>query len=311
MGRRRKSSTADDLMDLVALLPWWAGVALAVVSYWVLNGVATRPLPVVQTGQQITAAVPAMLWQGLSTGGQYLIPFICLMGALASFLRRRKRTALFETASQASGADVLQGMSWQEFEMLVGEGFKRRGYGVRETGGGGADGGMDLVLINGSERFFVQCKQWKAFRVGVSTVRELYGVMAAERATGGFVVTSGRFTQDAHAFASGRNIHLIDGAQLIELLNQNKEESSALKPNFPSASTIAATTAQPSPLGTADLQTRELETPNCPKCGKPMARRVAQKGSTMGQHFWGCSNFRNGCRGTRKYQKIDPPLRDH
>jgi restriction system protein len=131
MGRRRRSSTADDLMDLVALLPWWGGVALAAVAYWVLHGVANRPLPVVQTGQQVSAALPSMLWQGLATGGQYLIPFIFLMGALASFLRRRRRNALFETASQASGADALQGMSWQEFEMLVGEGFKRRGYGVR------------------------------------------------------------------------------------------------------------------------------------------------------------------------------------
>ena len=37
MARRRKSSTAKDLMDLVALLPWWAGVVLAITSYWVLQ----------------------------------------------------------------------------------------------------------------------------------------------------------------------------------------------------------------------------------------------------------------------------------
>lgn len=166
MGRRRKSSTADDLMDLVARLPWWAGVALAVASYWVLHAVATRPLPSMQTGPQISNALPAMLWQAFATGGQYLLPFICLMGALASFLRRRKRNALFDTASQASGADALQDMSWQEFEMLVGEGFKRRGYGVRENGGGGADGGVDLVLTKGGERFLVQCKQWKASSAG-------------------------------------------------------------------------------------------------------------------------------------------------
>ncbi|MNV74807.1 hypothetical protein D3C71_1680580 [compost metagenome] len=48
MARRRKSSTAEDLMDLVALLPWWAGVVLALVSYWVLHAIATRPLPVAQ-----------------------------------------------------------------------------------------------------------------------------------------------------------------------------------------------------------------------------------------------------------------------
>lgn len=222
MERRRRSSTADGLMDLVALLPWWGGVALAAVSYWVLHAVATRPLPTVQTGKQLSEALPAMLWQGFATGGQYLIPFVCLLGALASFLRRRKRKALFETASQASSVDALQGMSWQEFEMLVGEGFKRRGYGVREIGGGGADGGVDFVLTKGSERFFVQCKQWKAFKVGVSTARQLYGVMATEGAGGGFVVTSGRFTTDAEAFAVGRNIRLIDGTALLQLLKDGR-----------------------------------------------------------------------------------------
>ncbi len=42
-----------------------------------------------------------------------------------------------------------------------------------------------------------------ALKVGVDVVRELYGVMAAKGATGGFVVTSGRFTEDAKAFAQG------------------------------------------------------------------------------------------------------------
>lgn len=45
-------------------------------------------------------------------------------------------------------------------------------------------------------------------------VRELYGVMAVSGAVGGFVVTSGVFTQEAKDFASGRNIELVDGAEL-------------------------------------------------------------------------------------------------
>jgi restriction system protein len=153
MAIQRRSRTADDLMDLVALLPWWGGVALAAV----LHAVATRRLPVAQTAKQVSDALPTMLWQGLATGVQYLLPLICLMGALVSFLRRRKRNALFETASQASGADALQGMSWRESEMLVGEGFRRGGSDVRETGGG-AIGGVDLLLTKDGEKSFVQCK---------------------------------------------------------------------------------------------------------------------------------------------------------
>ena len=36
--------------------------------------------------------------------------------------------------------------------MLVGEGFRLQGYQVVETGGGGADGGVDLVLKAGIDR---------------------------------------------------------------------------------------------------------------------------------------------------------------
>ena len=55
----------------------------------------------------------------------------------------------------------------------------------------------------------------RAFKVGVDVVRELYGVMAARGATGGFVVTSGRFTEEANRFASGRNVTLVDRKSVV------------------------------------------------------------------------------------------------
>jgi restriction system protein len=33
--------------------------------------------------------------------------------------------------------------------------------------------GVDLALTKGTEKFLVQCKQWKAYKVGVDVVREL------------------------------------------------------------------------------------------------------------------------------------------
>lgn len=303
MRRQRSSSPADGLMDLVALLPWWAGVTLAAVSYGVLHAIATRPLQALQPGQ-VGDVLSTMLWQGLATGGQYLVPFICLLGALASALHRRKRRALFDTASQATSADALQGMSWQEFEMLVGEGFKRRGFGVRETGGGGADGGVDLVLTQGGEKFLVQCKQWKAFKVGVATVRELYGAMAADGATGGFVVTSGRFTRDAEAFSAGRNIQLIDGTALMLLLRDGRAGRAAARAPVPQAAGRAAgSPGQPATAGVEPpTSVDSVLEPSCPRCAKPMVRRVAKRGPGAGKVFWGCSGYSAGCRGTKEIQ---------
>lgn len=54
----------------------------------------------------------------------------------------------------SSSVSALNDMSWQEFELLVGEAFRRKGYAVAENGGGGADGGVDLVLKKMARNFW-------------------------------------------------------------------------------------------------------------------------------------------------------------
>ena len=175
-------------MDLIALLPWWAGVAIAAIGYVVLHRMAA-PVQVTaiqpgQAGNLITQTV----FTSFASIGQYLVPLVGLVGAAMSLVRRKQRTTLVADVIQAQSASALDGMSWREFEMLVGESYRLQGYRVAETCCG-ADGGIDLALTKGSEQFLVQCKQWKAYKVGVDVVRELYGVMAAKGATGGCVVT--------------------------------------------------------------------------------------------------------------------------
>ena len=38
--------------------------------------------------------------------------------------------------------------------------------------------------------------------------------------------------------------------------------------------------------------------PQCPKCGKPMIKRMAKKGVNSGKQFWSCSSYPD-CNGTR------------
>ncbi|MCM2342188.1 restriction endonuclease [Rhodoferax sp.] len=280
MARRRKSSPAEDLMELVALLPWWAGCVLALVSYLWLHGAATQEVAASIAPGQVGTVVTQTVWKSLASVGQYLLPLLCLMGAALSAYGRSKRKGLVFSVVGSSSANALNNMSWQEFELMVGEGFRQQGYQVIENGGGGADGGIDLVLRKGGDKFLVQCKQWKAFTVGVTVVRELYGVMAASGAAGGFVVTSGRFTDDAKAFASGRNITLMDGAALFKLINQ----------------TSAARATRPPPVET--VSPKAVSTPSCPICAKAMVQRVAKRGGSSGNAFWGCSGY-PACRGTR------------
>lgn len=285
MARKKKSNSAEDILELIAILPWWMGCALALVFYLLLHQIAIRPLVVTTGPGQISGMVTQSLWTALASVGQYVLPLLSLGGAAASFYRRRHRRNLVTHAANGKTVDVLNGMSWQEFELLVGEAFRQNGYQVTESGGGGADGGVDLVLHKGGEKFLVQCKQWKAFTVGVAVVRELYGVMAANGAAGGFVVTSGRYTDEAKAFASGRNVKLMDGTQLHSLIKRVKASQS--------------TSAKPSALQEVAMPNKVVTTPSCPTCSKPMVQRTAKRGNSSGNAFWGCTGYPS-CRGTRQ-----------
>lgn len=285
MPRRHKGSTADRLVEWVAVLPWWAGVALAALLYLVLHRIADQPsITAIQPGQAAATIAP-LLWKTMAGIGQYLLPLICLAGAGISAWKRLGRSRLVADVVRSDAADVLHAMSWQQFERLVGEGFRLQGYTVTETGGGGADGGVDLVLSKGGEKFLVQCKQWKAFKVGVDVVRELYGAMAAKGSAGGFVVTSGRFTEQASSFASGRNISLIDGPKLQAMIRHAGTVGTGIR-------------SQPRPPQPAVPSDVEPPSPNCPTCSKPMARRWAKRGVNAGTAFWGCTGYPS-CRGTR------------
>ena len=281
---------------MVSMLPWWAGVALALASYLFLHQLAQPPsVKGLQAGQMGGFAASSLI-SALALVGQYVVPMIFLAGAALSAFRRRHREQLVSNVSQSKSADALNDMSWREFELLVGEAFRLQGYRVSEQGGAGPDGGIDLVLSKGSEKFLVQCKQWKAFKVSVTVVRELYGVMAAKGAAGGFVVTSGRFTDEATAFASGRNIQLIDGPLLHGLISQAKNARSAVDGALPRKLSSAPPALNPEPVR-ASVATQGL-IPSCPSCGSTMAKRKAGRGANVGGEFWGCVTY-PACKGTR------------
>ena len=255
-------------------------------SYVLLHQVATQATATSIAPGQVGSLMVQSFWRGLATAGQYFVPILCLAGAAMSAYRRHQRQTLVANTVSGKAADALDGISWQEFEMLVGESFRLQGYQVAETGGAGPDGGVDLVLRKGGEKFLVQCKQWKAFTVGVTIIRELYGVMAANGAAGGMVVTSGRFTDEANAFAEGRNVTLIDGPALLKMIKQAQAARQA---------------GSKEPVTTAATAPKAVIQPLCPSCSKPMVRRTAKKGGTAGSTFWGCVDF-PACRGTRQNQ---------
>jgi restriction system protein len=217
MSRSNHASLLEDLFGIASKVPWWAGLVSAVIAYFVLHHAAAMTLVSPANVKDVASIAGRSVFKGVATILQYLIPMVLMAGAAVSVLKDCKRQALAAELATHRTPDRFAGMSWLDFEILVGELFRCAGFTVTETGGAQADGGVDLVLRKDGEKHLVQCKHWRAQRVGVQIVRELYGVMAATGAAGGFIVTSGRFTNEATSFASGRNVDLVDGEELARM----------------------------------------------------------------------------------------------
>ncbi|WP_165674592.1 hypothetical protein [Metapseudomonas otitidis] len=126
MARRRKTSLFDDLFTLATLLPWWASLLVALVSWYLLHGYATSPIPPVDPHRpDMTGAMS----RGLAMGFQYFVPFIFALGAVGSIAGRAKRKKLFKDVAEATQpAKTLDGISWHEFELLVDEALRLKVY---------------------------------------------------------------------------------------------------------------------------------------------------------------------------------------
>ena len=268
MARRNPS-----FLDALARAPWPIGL---IVGAAVL--IAAQVLPSVLTNLQnpYLAAIGRQLASGALNPLFWVLTAMCWLAALLSLVGQKKRQKLLEAQS---GLDTLRAMNWRELEQLVSEAYRRMGYQVQETGQGGADGGIDLVLRRDSQVTLVQCKHWRTQRVGAPVVREQFGLLTHHQAAAVVIVTTGDFTPEAKAFAQGKPIELIAGPELLALVQSVQRQS----PNRVIATDTTAT--QPT-----------ASEPSCPTCSAPMVRRTAKQTKTV---FWGCSTF-PACRGTRQ-----------
>lgn len=273
---RKKSSPFEDIVVIASRLPWQAGVGLALVSFLVFHFIATLSPPTFSAtdmkslGQTVGSGMVRQVLISVSTFLQYIVPIAFLLGAGFSAFKRHRQSALHLDVVNNPTRTALESMSWREFEGLTAEVFRRKGFQIVERGGDGPDGGVDLELRAGGDKYLVQCKQWKALKVGVAIVRELYGVMSAEGAVGGFVVASGEFTEEAKRFAEGRSIELVPSSTMLQMVRETSRKGAIAAPKTTS--------------------------PACPKCGAEMIQRVAKQGANAGNRFWGCSRF-PACKG--------------
>lgn len=132
----------------------------------------------------------------------------------------------YEVASHLNEGYNLAAMDWEDFEHLIRQLFEQ----IYATSGGevkvtqaSRDGGVDAVVFDPDPirggKTVIQAKRYTA-TVPVSAVRDLYGTVMNEGATKGILVTTSDFGPDAHEFARGKPLTLLNGGNLLHLLEQ-------------------------------------------------------------------------------------------
>ena len=278
MARRNKDNLLEDLFNLLVTAPSWFGPPIAAFAYLLFRFL----LPIVVgygSGPKLNPS--SQLLGGISIT---LAPFVSLL--ILAIWGRAEVKKLFDRKrlDNQTGLASIRRLSWQEFERLLYEAFRRQGYLVEHRGGAGPDGGIDLVLRRDGQKALVQCKHWKYQSVPVQLVRELMGVVFSEGAQHGIFVTFGTYTEPARSFARDNPLTLIDGKQLMTMIcamQSSPTPETTIVDRSPSRDTTAAPSA-----------------PACPQCGSLMVRRTAKRGANAGSQFWGCPRYPN-CRGIR------------
>lgn len=272
MGRGRRGT-----LDHLAALPWPVSLVLGVIGFAVIQYGA--PAWFDSHGGVFGQAFAANT-RVFSTFA-WIVLVGCTFASVASFLGARRRRRLLDTRTDL---DSIAALGWRDFERLVGEAFRRRGYTVEETSLGGADGGIDLILSRDGQRTLVQCKHWKRERVPVNVVREMYGLLAHHKAHAVQIAAIGGFTRDAERFAEGKRIALMDGKTLLSMIREVQGKES------PPTSTL---TAPADPMAASSEFAGS--TPLCPQCSATMVLRKNRSGA----EFWGCSRY-PACRCTEE-----------
>ena len=177
----------------------------------------------------------------------------------------------FDERPNVWGLELLRSIDWKRFEELCADYFRICGFHAK-TQSHGPDGGIDIMLYAPADASnvvnIVQCKRRDKHQVGPKAMRELLGVMTANKVARGTFITSSSFTREAREFAAANGIHVIDGEQLLKrIIERSAEEQDRL---------MAVATAG------------DYLTPTCASCGIKMIRRTTKKDKSQ---FWGCENY--------------------
>lgn len=243
MGRRRK----DDITPLIAGLLALAVVAIEVVIYVIIfligcvicffedvdryklwkNFFISFPLLVIIS---FIACAPYFYSWARYECYQIAIVAIVLFILYWSIIISEEKQK--EQAELRAHKSYWLGLSGWEYEKEVAKIFREYGYKATVTKGS-QDGGVDIVLKKNSVSTYVQCKFYNTNKVPPACIRELYGVMHADKISSGILVGGNAgFSVGTRIFARKNHIQLYSLDDIIRMsikLAEYKEKTISIK----------------------------------------------------------------------------------
>ena len=198
-----------NIIDFLAQIPWWASVILSAAFYLLLK----FAVPYFEAQSSMVNEVHVSL-------GPVIAPVVALAflaPVTFSFLKLNRKKRLQDLKEEIQS---IQELSWQHFQELVADAYRRNGYTIMDNSTFSADPSVDLVLRKGANLYLVQCRYWQNRKLGKREAKNLFSLMHAKQASGVFLLTTGIFTNEARHYAAGRPINLVDGIELVELLGK-------------------------------------------------------------------------------------------
>jgi restriction system protein len=314
MARRRRSqkqSLFEDLFEITAKSPWWVGVVLAAVFYLWLHHYAAAEVVKTTTPGAIGGAVVSQVFRSLALVGQYLLPAVFLLGALASAISRAKNKPvsiseplmdpaeprveptqkgiapgadlyeLWKAPALGAGAAVAPRPDRWSLDLLRAIDWKRFEEVCAEyfrlcgfhatTQSSGTDGGIDVKLYAPNDQSKI---------VNIVQCKQWskpVGPKALREFLG--VLTAGKLPRGVFVTSSTFNDEATRFAaeNQIHLLDGRRFLNKIME-RPPADQTRLLTVATEG----------DYLTPSCPSCGIKLIKRESRKDKST---FWGCSNF--------------------
>ncbi len=163
----------------------------------------------------------------------YNMVLFLVIGAFVSLIRivlfKRVMDRKVQMKHDLEALEMLRSLEARDFEETIAHYFRKLGNRVQCVGQT-ADHGIDLeVRPENNVLWVVQCKRYRG-SVGEPAIRDLYGTMKAAQAERAYLITSGRFTANALAWAEGKDdLILKDGEGLVKELRGTQTLEWALR----------------------------------------------------------------------------------